>query len=180
MHQWELDRNPMNHNQQNTIKKFELNVNYRSHKGILNLAASVIELLSDLFPDSIDKLLPERGVVDGPQPFIFKGFRADTFFSDVFSGSEQVSNLIEFSASQVIIVRDDASKRRLKELNNNSIENIGLVLTVFEAKGMEFNDVLLYNFFTDSPALLKARYFILFGSDFTEFTLIYIHIISGG
>ncbi|PKC03033.1 hypothetical protein RhiirA5_260099, partial [Rhizophagus irregularis] len=75
MHQWELDRNPMNHNQQNTIKKFELNVNYRSHKGILNLAASVIELLSDLFPDSIDKLLPERGVVDGPQPFIFKGFR---------------------------------------------------------------------------------------------------------
>ncbi|PKY26942.1 hypothetical protein RhiirB3_477272 [Rhizophagus irregularis] len=180
MHQWELDRNPMNHNQQNTIKKFELNVNYRSHKGILNLAASVIELLSDLFPDSIDKLLPERGVVDGPQPFIFKGFRADTFFSDVFSGSEQVSNLIEFGASQVIIVRDDASKRRLKELNNNSIENIGLVLTVFEAKGMEFNDVLLYNFFTDSPALLKARYFILFGSDFTEFTLIYIHIISGG
>lgn len=177
MHQWELDRNPINHNHQNTIKKFELNVNYRSHKGILNLAASVIQLLSDLFPDSIDKLLPEQGVVDGPQPFIFKGFKADTFFSDVFSGSEQVSNLIEFGASQVIIVRDDASKRRLKELNNNSI---GLVLTVFEAKGMEFNDVLLYNFFTDSPALLKVKYFIFIWIRFTEFTLIYICNISGG
>ncbi|GBC01012.1 hypothetical protein RclHR1_04030007 [Rhizophagus clarus] len=156
MHQWELDRNHIDHNKQNTIKKFELNVNYRSHNGILKLAASVIELLGDLFPDSIDHLSPERGVVDGPQPFIFKGFQADTFFSDVFSGSEQVSSLIEFGASQVIIVRDDASRQRLKELNKH-IGNIGLVLTVFEAKGMEFNDVLLYNFFTDSPALLKWR-----------------------
>jgi ATP-dependent exoDNAse (exonuclease V) beta subunit len=162
MYRWDLGRNHINHDQQNTqntIKKFELNVNYRSHNGILKLAASVIKLLSDLFPDSIDKLTPEQGVVDGPQPFIFKGFQANTFFSDVFCGSEQVSNLIEFGANQVIIVRDDASKQRLKELNNN-IGNIGLILTVFEAKGMEFNDVLLYNFFTDSPALLKVRYCI--------------------
>jgi hypothetical protein len=63
--------------------------------------------------------------------------------------------LIEFGASQVIIVRDDATKQRLKHLNSN-IGDIGLVLTVFEAKGMEFNDVLLYNFFTNSPALLKV------------------------
>lgn len=27
---------------------------------------------------------------------------------------------------------------------------LALVLTVYEAKGLEFDDVLLYNFFTDS------------------------------
>lgn len=28
--------------------------------------------------------------------------------------------------------------------------SLALVLTVYEAKGLEFDDVLLYNFFTDS------------------------------
>lgn len=30
---------------------------------------------------------------------------------------------------------------------------MALVLTVYEAKGLEFDDVLLYNFFTDSEVL---------------------------
>jgi len=30
---------------------------------------------------------------------------------------------------------------------------LALVLTVYEAKGLEFDDVLLYNFFTDSEVL---------------------------
>ncbi|CAG8633342.1 4892_t:CDS:2, partial [Ambispora leptoticha] len=58
-----------------------------------------------------------------------------------------------FGAEQVIIVRDEKSKSRVEDL----IGKKGLVLTVFEAKGMEFNDVLLYNFFTDSPGGLKWR-----------------------
>jgi hypothetical protein len=45
-------------------------------------------------------------------------------------------------------MRDKAAKQRLK---NDVGFDIGLVLTVFEAKGMKFNDVLLYNFFSDSP-----------------------------
>lgn len=28
--------------------------------------------------------------------------------------------------------------------------SLALVLTIYEAKGLEFDDVLLYNFFTDS------------------------------
>ena len=34
---------------------------------------------------------------------------------------------------------------------------VGLVCSVFESKGLEFNDVLLYNFFTDSPAKNEWR-----------------------
>ena len=59
---------------------------------------------------------------------------------------------IEFGADQVIIVRDDNAKDELKKLINKA----GLVMTIFEAKGMEFNDVLLYNFFNDSPACRKV------------------------
>lgn len=35
---------------------------------------------------------------------------------------------------------------------------LALVLTVYEAKGLEFDDVLLYNFFTDSE-VCHAEFF---------------------
>ena len=38
---------------------------------------------------------------------------------------------------------------------------LGLVLTIYEAKGLEFDDVLLYNFFKDSQVLLDSIHLIL-------------------
>ncbi|CAG8742339.1 10382_t:CDS:2, partial [Funneliformis mosseae] len=131
-------------------KEFELNINYRSHKGILKLASSVIHLLRIFFPDSIDQLSPEISEVGGPQPLIIEGCEAKDLFvhrNDNIKSDE----FIEFGAGQVIIVRDEKARKRVEVINNR----IGMILTVFEAKGMEFNDVLLFNFFTDSPALLK-------------------------
>ncbi|CAB4428084.1 unnamed protein product [Rhizophagus irregularis] len=66
-----------------------------------------------------------------------------------FSVDERMPNCSEFGAEQVIIVRNEEAKK--------SVGNVGIVMTVFEAKGMEFNDVLLYNFFTHSPARQKWR-----------------------
>ena len=152
MYNWERNRSRNNRNSRNIIepKEFELNVNYRSHNGILQIASSVVNLIRTFFPDSIDHLQPERSEVGGPRPIFFKGFRAETFLFDVFSVDKKMADSIEFGAEQVIIVRDDEAKKR--------VGNVGIVMTVFEAKGMEFNDVLLYNFFTDSPARQKVRY----------------------
>jgi len=36
--------------------------NYRSHSGLLKVAASVVELLQHFFPNSIDPLDPDQGV----------------------------------------------------------------------------------------------------------------------
>lgn len=41
---------------------FELLINYRSHGGIVDCAGSVVSLISQLFPYSIDELKPERAV----------------------------------------------------------------------------------------------------------------------
>ncbi|CAI2183598.1 14619_t:CDS:2, partial [Funneliformis geosporum] len=152
IYQWDLKRAISKNNQYNSLKpkEFELNVNYRSHKGILQLASSVIHLLRVLFPDSIDELSPEISEVGGPKPLIIEGCEAKTLF---VNRNEKENVYIELGAGQVIIVRDETAKQHLMGLNSD----IGLVLTVFEAKGMEFNDVLLYNFFADSPALLKWR-----------------------
>jgi hypothetical protein len=52
----------------------------------------------------------------------------------------------DFGAEQVIIVRDDLAKDKLQ----TQIGEIALVLTVLESKGMEFDDVLIYDFFGSS------------------------------
>ncbi|CAJ0759793.1 3516_t:CDS:10 [Entrophospora sp. SA101] len=153
VYKWELDRSKFIYNQPSAImpKQFEMNINYRSHNGILRLASSVIDLISHFFPESIDKLPREHGEVGGPRPIVFEGFDSKAFF---FHEDENESSNIEFGASQVIIVRDDKTKEHLKEKIG---EEFGLILTVFESKGMEFNDVFLYNFFADSFAHSKWR-----------------------
>jgi hypothetical protein len=46
----------------------ELTENYRSHNGILSVAAEVIDILKDTFPQSFDHLPRERGFFNGPKP----------------------------------------------------------------------------------------------------------------
>jgi hypothetical protein len=153
MYQWkqqQLDRIQKNY-KRNSLrpKQFELRVNYRSHNGIVRLASSMIDLIHRFFPDTIDRLPPEHGEVGGPPPLIL-----DVQYKDLFTikkDMKQKNSLIEFGASQAVIVRDDKTKQRLKELYSKAGLTLR-VLTVFDAKGMEFDDVLLYNFFTDSPA----------------------------
>ena len=53
----------------------------------------------------------------------------------------------EFGAEQVILVHDDAAKAKLQA----EIGDIALILTILQSKGMEFDDVILWNFFTDCP-----------------------------
>ena len=53
---------------------------------------------------------------------------------------------------QVILVVNDEARNNLPEELG-----LGLVLTIYEAKGLEFDDVLLYNFFKDSEVRLWRR-----------------------
>ena len=50
----------------------------------------------------------------------------------------------------MIIVKDQESKSKLPI----ELQNI-LCLTIYEAKGLEFDDVILYNFFHDSTVSTK-------------------------
>ena len=129
-------------------KIHELEVNFRSHSGILNLAASVIHLLKKLFPASFDKLPVDTGLYSGPKPFLLISCEASDL-AQLLQRNKRQSSSIEFGAHQVIIVQTDAAKQRLPDALKS-----GIALTVFEAKGLEFDDVLLYNFFHDSHVSL--------------------------
>ena len=52
---------------------------------------------------------------------------------------------LEFGCDQVIIVRDQESKSKVPPMLQHA-----LCLTIYEAKGLEFNDVILFNFFSET------------------------------
>ncbi|CAE7089127.1 unnamed protein product [Rhizoctonia solani] len=139
---------------------FHLALNYRSHGGIVNCAGSVVQLISDLFPYSIDKLGKETGLIDGPKPLFFSGWGREFVRFEQFLQGE-ADTRIDFGASQVILVRNEAARTALRA----QVGEIGLILTLYESKGLEFDDVLLYNFFEDSVPSASTWRVILHGLD---------------
>ncbi|KAI0061021.1 P-loop containing nucleoside triphosphate hydrolase protein [Artomyces pyxidatus] len=126
-------------------KSFHLSTNFRSHAGIVKCAHSVIELITKFWPYAIDILAEEKGVVDGIKPVFFSGWDQDNvrYESFLFGAAGQH---IEFGAQQCILVRNDVAREKLRK----QVGDVGLIMTLYESKGLEFNDVLLYNFFEDS------------------------------
>ena len=122
----------------------ELTINFRSHTGVLQLAASVIDLMKHFFPNSFDCLPGDEGMFPGPIPLVLDSCNVSDL-ALVLRTNKRESSTIEFGAHQVIIVQSEEAKKGIPD-----VLKAGIVLTVFEAKGLEFDDVLLYNFFKDS------------------------------
>ncbi|XXG72001.1 hypothetical protein AAC387_Pa07g1195 [Persea americana] len=138
-------------------KIFHLNQNFRTHAGILKLAQSVVDLLYRFFPMSIDVLSPETSQIYGEAPLILDSGNDENAIITIFgrSGSTR-DNVHGFGAEQVILVRDECDKIRVFE----HVGKQALVLTIVECKGLEFQDVLLYNFFGASP--LKNQWRVIY------------------
>jgi len=125
-----------------------LTVNYRTHSGILNCASSVVDLMQKLFPETVDTDVPrEQAHFSGPKPFLLPHSTTEELCCLLASVANDNETTIEFGAHQAILVRDQASKDKLPTEFEGA-----LVLTIIESKGLEFDDVILFNFFTDSPA----------------------------
>lgn len=134
-------------------KMFQLGINYRSHHGIVALAAFVMGVLWKAFPDTVDKLTPEAGHFQGPLPVIFTGCGPEILSCHKTSSEEAASRSTSFGADQAVLVRDDEAKSQL----HSAVDNVGLTLTILQSKGMEFSDVKLVDFFSTcaDPAGLR-------------------------
>ena len=82
------------------------------------------------------------------------GFDEDMFSTRVaaISGLDD-QGFGQFGSKQVIIVRDTDDKTRL----GLALGEFALILTIMESKGMEFEDVLLYDFFSTSECTSAFR-----------------------
>ncbi|KAM3216603.1 putative protein isoform X1 [Capsicum annuum] len=127
---------------------FQLLQNFRTHAGVLKLAQSVIDLLCHYFPHSVDFLKPETSLIYGEAPVLLKPGADENAILTIFGNSGSIGEkIIGFGAEQVILVRDETARKEI----SGYIGSQALVLTIVECKGLEFQDVLLYNFFGSSP-----------------------------
>ncbi|KAI9768773.1 MAG: hypothetical protein M1839_003958 [Geoglossum umbratile] len=134
-------------------RSFTLSRNYRSHQGILSLASLVMKMLSTGFPDTVDKLEPEIGQLSGPKPTFFVDFSAQILSTQKLGLVNLNERVADFGAEQVILVRNEEAKKALQA----QIGDVALVLTILQSKGMEFDDVILFNFFMESPCPASLR-----------------------
>ncbi|XP_072151284.1 LOW QUALITY PROTEIN: uncharacterized protein [Setaria viridis] len=136
---------------------FQLSQNFRTHCGVLRMAQSIMSLLYYFFPSCVDKLNPETGLVYGEAPVLLESGNDENAIMTIFGESKSEHDKQHgFGAEQVILVRDDATKKQIVNL----VGKQALVLTIVECKGLEFQDVLLYNFFSSSP--LRNRWRVVY------------------
>ena len=122
----------------------QLAINFRSNSGVLKLASSVIDLMATFFPNSFDHLPGDKGMFPGSKPIVLDSCNVvDLALVGLRTNKDESS--FEFGARQVIIVQSEEAKKTIPDVLND-----GIPLTIFESKGLEFDDVLLYNFFKDS------------------------------
>ncbi|XP_031387073.1 TPR and ankyrin repeat-containing protein 1-like [Punica granatum] len=125
-------------------KIFQLSQNFRMHSGILKLAQSVTDLLCHFFPLFVDVLGQETSHICGESPIFLELEMNQNSVVSIFGERGNVAGL---GPEQVIIVHDD----RAREEVLGHVGKQALVLTLTECKGLEFQDVVLYNFFGSSP-----------------------------
>lgn len=73
--------------------------------------------------------------------------------SQAFGVVDLYDQLADFGADQVILVRDEEVQKQVHSRIGSEV----LILTVLQSKGMEFEDVVLLNFFSASSYLASYR-----------------------
>jgi len=107
-----------------------LEENMRTHQRILSVANVCIKIIRQMFPKDIDVLKEERAQVDPAAPW--------PILVDQNYGVSGIVHLFGSSASQCIIVRNEAAKKQLVEHD----KFMGIIYTIAESKGLEAKDVV--------------------------------------
>ncbi|KAG9393211.1 ATP-dependent DNA helicase PcrA [Carpediemonas membranifera] len=146
------------------VTMVDLDVNYRSTSKVCELGNHLINLMK-IYPKSIDMAEELSFKRSGSGAAVFFEHASHADLDDLLSRSKRELADAKgsiFGAKQAVIVRSYADVP--PELERS------LVLTVEDAKGLEFDDILLYNFFTNSPIEAEWHYFTLLFADNGAYT----------
>ena len=136
-----------------------LTVNYRSHQQILNVGNNLNYLIQLFFKGKTTFLPPEASPTQGVRPVMLPlgtslADLREFCVRDLSCGVSEDGNELKAPSGQVWIVRDEECKHELQAKVPGA-----LVLTILQAKGMEFEDVILFNYFTDTKSRISWRFF---------------------
>ncbi len=154
------------------LVSYHLGLNFRSSKQILDLANMAVCLLETFFFNEIDSFPKEKGFFASPKPVIAElGMDINSLveFLELYLQVETtinadmnesmndtatiISKKIKNGSDFCVIVRDEQAKKNIPDALKNCI-----ILTLQESKGLEFENVLLFNHFTNNDAEKGWRY----------------------
>jgi hypothetical protein len=143
-------------------KAMKLEINYRSHAGVLRCAAAIIQKMIKVFPGSAKTLPVDEGLFSGPKPIYFTSL----------NGIQSIINILHQSKRMAVICPDEQSKVLKEKLYNPVDQNATATVTsrpvnnivygIRQSKGLEFEDVMLIDFFCKIPSKDKDGWKILF------------------
>ena len=138
-----------------------VNVNFRSHSGILNTAAAILRCMFDAFPDSAKQLKEDQGLFRGPRPGVLHKVEVN-----------RLATLVKEKLNGAVILVHDERKSYWKRLLDYP-----LIYGVCEAKGLEFKSVIALDFFASLPTGLQRPWRdLLLGRATDEFNSLYPEI----
>jgi len=120
--------------------------NFRSHEGILRVSNLILDSLHSAFPGAAVKLPFDLGLTVGPRPGLLQ------------SSIEDLARLIKANERLRILTRDEHKAKLCDELSAYAPDAKNNVWGIVEAKGLEFNDCVVVDFFSTLPgqSLQKA------------------------
>lgn len=116
-----------------------VNVNFRSHRGILNTASSILDILFSAFPSSAKRLDKDDGLFNGSKPGLC--YCVDT---------KLLSSLLAGKMNGTVVLTSDKSASRWKQ-----VLDYELVMGIRESKGLEFKSCIILDYFADLPSNLQ-------------------------
>eukprot|EP00834_Sanchytrium_tribonematis_P000879 NODE_18_length_47517_cov_0.674814.p1 type:complete len:2317 gc:universal NODE_18_length_47517_cov_0.674814:16848-9898(-) len=117
---------------------YQLTTNFRYNDKILNFGAKLIEIMESLFPQDIKKLAKETSTKFSVKLPLFIESNDIMVLKKYLYG--EVASL---GANQCVVVYNQKDKEKFENIDENAT-----VLTIKEIKGMEFEDVVLFNIFS--------------------------------
>jgi len=136
-------------------KPQKVNVNFRSHAGILNAASFLLTKLFRYFPNAAKELGKDDGLFGGPRPGIYNQIKP-----------EIMTRLVQKDMhGTVVLTHDENIEECIAKLGGYE-----LVYGIRRAKGLEFKSVIILDFFSSLPADLQKpwREFLLGRADVND------------
>ena len=187
----------------NEQKIIEINLNYRCQANILKFAHLIYEMIRTFFSHTLDKVRmdfstqvgggekpylipPEIKIIQGKMlqyknleiiknktgfDYFLKGLTENNLFLD---DPKSIIN-ISFSVNHCVICRNNEVVKKLNKKYNNKI----FCSTAYESKGLEYEIVILYNFFKDSLPFIKEIWtYILKNINVSQIENNYLYLIK--
>jgi hypothetical protein len=117
-----------------------VNINFRSHAGILDAASAILGIMFTVFPDSAKQLGRDEGLFRGPRPGVFQQAK-----------KEIIRELVAEKMNGAVILTHDDNVKMCKQV----LGGYHLIYGIREAKGLEFKGVIVFDFFSSLPAYLQ-------------------------